>query len=118
MRSFVLACVFMLVASFASAQVVSSSRLGWDQPNATAAEASSYTYKYYPDGATTGTVLTGITCSGTTTVACSAVFPAFTPGAHTLTISATNSAGEGPKSAAFNFTFVVLPSAPVSLRVQ
>lgn len=96
-----------------------ASKLAWDQPNVTsAADAQAFTYRAYADGATTGTVLTGVTCTGTTTVTCSVAFPAFTPGSHTVRLTAANSAGEGPQSAPIAFTFVVVPSAPANVRVQ
>lgn len=107
------------VSAFAQSTAVPNSRIAWDQPNvASAAVAQSYTYKYYPDGATAGIALTGVTCTGTAPVQCSAGFPAFTPGSHTLTLSATNAAGESPKSATLSFVFVVVPSAPSNLQIQ
>jgi len=105
-------------AGAAAAQVVPpGSELIWDQPNAaTAAIAQAYTFRYYPDAAVVGITLTGVTCAGTAPIICRAPFPAFTPGPHTITLSAANAAGEGPKSAVFMFTFVVVPSAPTNLR--
>ncbi len=115
-RLLVLAILCLIPAISRAAQ--SPKTLLWDQPQATAAEAQALTYKYYADGATTGVALTGVTCTGTTTVVCSVSFPAFTPGAHSIQITATNAAGEGAKSAAFSFTFVLVPAAPVNIRVQ
>jgi hypothetical protein len=101
------------------AQAAAGKQLVWDQGNATAAEAQVFTYRMYADGAVTGTVLSGVTCAVVATVVtCQVPFPAFTPGAHTLQLSAENAAGEGPKSAAFSFTFVIVPSAPAALRIQ
>lgn len=119
MKHVLFALAFTFTASFAAGQATSSKQLEWDQPNATVAEASAYTFKYYPDAATTGTTLTGVTCflNGTTTV-CRVSFPAFTPGSHTLQLTASNAAGESAKSLVFTFTFVVVPSAPSSIRVQ
>lgn len=107
------------LASAAEAQTTGtpSSRLGWDQQNASAAEAESFTYRYYPDGATVGTVLTGVTCVAGTPTVCSAPFPAFTPGNHSLTLTASNAAGESLPSAPLSFTFVVVPTAPANLRI-
>lgn len=111
-------CVLWLSAvAFAQSTGTAGDRLAWDQPNATAAIAQTLTYRYYPDGATTGIVLTGVTCSGTAPVTCSAPFPAFTPGNHSLTATAANAAGESLRSTPFAFVFVVVPSAPVNLRV-
>jgi|SRR5581483_4152810 len=95
-----------------------SSKLIWDQTAPDLATAQAYTYTSYPDGSATGTGLSGVTCSGTTSpFTCQVTYPAFTPGAHTLQLTAKNAAGESPKSAAFSFTFVVLPAAPVNLRI-
>lgn len=83
------------------------------------AEAQGYTYKYYPDGSTSGITLSNIVCgngASATSFQCTAPFPAFTPGKHTLTISATNVAGESTKSSPFDFSFVVVPAAPANLR--
>ena len=119
LRLVLVALAIGLVPSLVSAQppVTGGNTLVWDQPNTTAAAAAAMTYRYYPDGSATGIGLSGVTCAGTTTVTCQAAFPAFTPGPHSLTIAATNTAGEGPKSAAFSFSFVVLPSAPVNVRI-
>lgn len=119
MKHVVFALVFTFTATVAFGQASASKQLEWDQPNATVAEASAYTFKYYPDAAAAGTTLSGVTCfqSGTTTV-CRVSFPAFAPGGHTLQLTATNAAGESAKSAVFSFTFVVVPSAPSGVRVQ
>jgi hypothetical protein len=109
------------MASLASAQNTgtASSKIGWDQAGvASAAEAQALTYRYYADGSATGIVLTGVTCAGTTAVTCQAPFPAFTPGSHTITLTAGNVAGESAKSSPFAFVFVVIPSAPTNLRIQ
>lgn len=91
----------------------------WGQPAPTLADASGYTYKYYPDGATTGVTFTGVTCAGSAApFTCEVLIPAFTPGNHSITITASNVAGESPKSAPFAFTFVVTPAAPVSIRIK
>ena len=118
MTRFLLTILCMLLASVVSAQPATpTSKLLWDQPNvASAAKAQAYTFRYYADGSATGTILTGVVCTGTATVTCSAAYPAFTPGPHSLTLSAANAAGEGPKSAPFTFTFVIVPSAPVNIR--
>ena len=118
MRILLLTSLCLGLASSAVAQTgTAASRLAWDQPNATTAEAQALTYAVYADGATVGTVLTGVACVGAAPV-CSAPFPAFTPGAHTVTLTAKNVAGESPKSAPLTFTFVVVPSAPATLRIQ
>ena len=115
-RTALFGLVFCAIATVASAQAAANKSLAWDQTGATATEAQAYTFTYYPDGALVGVVLTGVTCAGTP-VACSVPFPAFTPGAHTLTLTATNIAGESVKSNPFAFVFVVVPSAPVNIRI-
>lgn len=92
--------------------------LAWDQAATDQATAQAYTYRYYPDGSASGTVLSGVVCSGTASpFTCRVNFPAFTPGAHTLQTTAANVAGESVKSAVFSFTFVVQPSAQTNLRI-
>jgi hypothetical protein len=97
-----------------------SSGIAFGQANpGTLAEATGYTYRYYPNAVTTGTVLTGVTCTGTTApFNCSAPYPAFTPGSHTLQLTAANIAGESVKSPVFSFTFVVVPGNPINIRIQ
>ena len=119
MSVFRLLVVFLLVPVSALAQnATGTSRLEWDQPNASLSEAQGFTYAVYADGSTTPTPLTGVTCvAGTPTPVCSAPFPAFTPGSHSLSLTATNVAGESTQSAPISFTFVVVPSAPTGLRI-
>lgn len=115
-----IAAIVLLFSASAQAQTgTPTSRLAWDQGAPDLATAQAYAYTYYADGATTGTALTGVTCTGTAApFTCSAAFPAFTPGNHTLTLTAKNVAGEGPKSSPLSFVFVVLPSAPQNVRIQ
>lgn len=119
MRAALLTLTLLLAAVAAPAQTpTTGTPLVWDQPNvADAAEAQSFTYRYYADGAATGIVLAGVVCSGSAPVICQAPFPAFTPGPHSLTLTASNSAGESAPSAALAFTFVVVPTSPANLRI-
>lgn len=112
--------VCVLLASAASAQTgTPSSKLVWDQAASDLATAQALSFKYYADGATTGTALAGVTCAGTASpFVCQVNYPAFTPGSHTLQLTATNAAGESAKSATFSFSFVVIPAAPANLRIQ
>lgn len=115
---FLLSFLFLLIAnSIAAAQATPSSKLVWDVPASLLSEAQSYTYKIYVDGATTGTVLSNVTCTGTTTFSCQVPFPAFTPGTHNITLTASNAAGESAKSSPFTFTFVVIPGVPTNIRI-
>jgi len=117
MRKFLVLTFLFLVPSILQAQATGDSKLLFDQTAVTLVEANSYIYRYYPDAATTGVILTVI-CTGTVSpFTCSAAFPAFTPGTHTLTLTAANLAGESAKSAPFTFTFVVVPGIPANIRI-
>lgn len=100
-------------------------KLVWDQEGPNQVAVSAYTYVVYKDGldtatgAPTGTVqvLTGVTCTGLVSpFNCSAPFPSFTPGVHSLVMTATNAAGQSLASTRFSFTFVVVPNAPKNVR--
>ena len=109
------------LAAAASAHTTASpmKQLAWDQTGTTAPEAQAMTCKIYADGASIGTTLTGVTCSSPGGLTGGSVaFPAFTPGTHTLQLTASNAAGESAKSAVFTFTFVVVPAVPANVRVQ
>jgi hypothetical protein len=120
MKKVLLTLVLLLsFSSLAKAQATGVSKLGWDQTAPDLATAQAYNYKYYPDSATTGIALTPVTCTLVAGVIhCQAAFPAFTPGAHTITVTASNSAGESPKSGVLSFTFVVIPAAPGTPKVE
>ncbi len=77
---------------------VANSVLTWEQQAAMLSEVLAYTYQYYADGSPTGVELLVWTCGDTTPVSCQAPLPAFNNGKHSLTMSATNTAGEGPQS--------------------
>ena len=99
-------------------QVAGGQRIAWDQDAPTLADAQGATFKYYPDGSATGVALTSVTCTGTASpFVCSALFPPFTPGNHSITITATNIAGESSKSSPFAFNFVVTLGAPRNVRI-
>jgi hypothetical protein len=99
-------------------QASPNSTIQWDQPAPTLADAQAYTYKYYADGSTTGVVFNGVTCNGTASpFTCTVLFPAFTPGNHTIRLTAQNIAGESTPSSPFGFTFVVTPSSPNNIRI-
>lgn len=94
--------------------------LAWDQPAPSLADAQGYSYRYYPDGVTTGSALPA-TCAATADPAifvCRAAFPAFTPADHSLIVTASNEAGESLPSAALAFRFVVLPATPLRVRIE
>jgi len=108
----------LMVPSIAQAQATSTNKLTIDQGAPDLATANSYIYKYYPDNTNTGIVITMVCTGVATPFVCSGAFPAFTPGAHTLTLTASNLAGESAKSVVLSFTFVVIPSAPLNPRIQ
>jgi hypothetical protein len=115
-------CFVLLFSTVSHAQATPTSKLTWTQPNETAITAGQLTYKYYPDNQTTGIALNNVLCvsttsGGVTLATCNANFPAFTPGSHSLQLTASNSGGESPKSVPFNFTFVAVPSAPISIGI-
>lgn len=120
----ILVLVCLATPVFAQTPVTTANKIGWDQQAPSLAEAQAYTYKYYPDGVTIGIVLTGVTCTavnaptGTVVPQCEVAFPAFTPGSHTLTLTASNSAGESVKSPTLSFAFVIIPTAPSNLRIK
>lgn len=105
--------------------VTSSDRIGWDQAAADATELASYQYRVYLDGATTGTVLADVQCATAPTnglFACSAAWPASTPGSHTLTLTAfavvDGQTYESAPSEPFAYRLIFAPSAPQNLRRQ
>lgn len=114
--------ILVLVAAPVAAQTaVATNKLAWDQSAPTLADAQTYTYRLYADGATTAQTVASVTCAASATAgvfACEAPFPAFTPGNHTVALSAVNLAGESPKSATMAFTFIVTPAVPTGLRIK
>ena len=118
-----LACVWCLLGAAVVAQgpvATPSSKFQFDQPAPDVATANGYTFRLYADGAATGAIVAGVVCVAGATAGvqtCTMPFPAFTPGAHTVQLTAANVAGESPKSSPFAFTLVVIPGAPSNLRV-
>lgn len=110
--------LLLLVPSVVFSQAIPTSKLGWDQDAPTLSDAQAYTYKYYADGSSTGAVLSNVTCTGSTSpFVCTAPFPAFTPGNHSIKLTASNLAGESSSSLPLDFTFIVTPSVPRGLRI-
>lgn len=109
--------LFLSITSIAlGAQAGASSKLVWDQTATDLATANALSYKYYEG--TIAVALSNVICTGTVSpFVCSVAYPAFTPGGHTIQLTATNSAGESPKSPVFAFTFVVIPAAPANVRI-
>lgn len=123
MKKILFTIVILLVTSTAYAQspppATGGNKIGWDQSAPTLAEAQGYIYKYYPDASPSGTTLTSVTCTGDASpFKCEVAFPAFTPGNHTLALTAGNAAGESIKSSILSFTFIVIPGAPSNLVIK
>lgn len=120
MKTTILTLLVLLgLASSAHAQATATSNIAWKMNGPTLAVVQAYAYSYYSDGSVNKTVLPNTVCTGTVQpFVCSAPFPAFTPGNHTMQISATNSIGESPKSTPpFAFIFGVIPDTPFSLSI-
>lgn len=121
MRRLLLVFVVFGLAVPAVAQTATpGSKFAWTQ-SADATTAQAYTWKIYNDGATTGVALAPVTCvagTPTTTANCTVPIPPYTPGAHTMTITATNAAGESVKSDPLTFTMVAIPAKPGTPSIQ
>jgi hypothetical protein len=108
--------------AFAQGTATGGNSLGWTQTGPDLATVSAYTYKHYDDASATGVAFTGVTCAASTTTPgafdCQAPFPAFTPGSHSMAMTASNVAGESAKSSPLSFVFVVVPAVPTSLRIK
>lgn len=113
------------VALDAQTPVGAGSRYTWDQGAASLAEAQSYVYKLYKDGAS-GVVVTGVTCTAPVppsplgTFPCSAPFAAEVPGVpHSVTLTATGAGTlESPPSVAYAYVYSVQTARPLNLRKQ
>jgi predicted transcriptional regulator len=104
--------------AFAQNQADANDRIGWTQVAGSLAEANSFTYKYYPDSNPVGVTLSGVTCAGTVSpFACEVLIPVFTPGPHTIELTASNATGESPKSIPLAFDFVAAPARPANLVI-
>lgn len=94
-------------------------KLYWTQAAQDLNTAQGYSYKWYLDGSATGNQFTGVLCSGVSpTFNCEVQFPPVTQGNHTLRLSASNVAGEGPLSDPFAFSFVGNPAKPTALGIK
>jgi hypothetical protein len=113
-RTIFLLALLTLSGSVAYAQAATpTSKFLLDIVAADAPTAQAYTWRLYLDGAATGTVVSGVTCaSASGVITCTVPFPAMTPGSHSATFTAANTAGESAKSAAVTFALVVVPNTP------
>lgn len=113
------ACISLSIPALAQTTGVPGQKFAWDQAAPDLATAQAYTYKHYDDGAATGVAFASVVCTGAVSpFACEVLIPAFTPGAHSVLLSASNVAGESPKSSPFAFTFVVTPGTPANIHIK
>lgn len=117
-----LICLLVALAASVSAQqpvpATAKSQFAFDQDAPDLASVQGYTFRLYIDGSATGAVLP-VTCTGAAIpFQCAGPIPAFTPGTHTVTVSASNEAGESDKSEALTFRMVIVPGKPTTLRIQ
>lgn len=122
-RLLALLLVALAIPALAGAQTVTpANKLGFNELGPDLLTVQAYTYKVYADGGgvgvATATLCTAPVLPDTAGFTCTFPFPAFTPGSHTLTVTATNAAGESAKSAPISFTMIVTPVAPGGLRIQ
>lgn len=113
-----LTIAFLLSVAVQAQTATPANSILWDQTGPDLATVNAYTWKYYPDGAAVGIAFPQpVVCTGTAApFTCKVPYPAFTPGQHTVIITASNVAGESPKTGTFTFTFAVVPAAPTNLR--
>ena len=92
----------------------------WDVTASSVVEAVGWTYKYYLDGETIGrTFPDAVTCQGASPlITCQVNVPVMTQGGHRIQLTASNEAGESPKSIPFDFVFSVVPSVPINIRIK
>lgn len=118
--TFALACALLLVPTqSAFSQATPSSRFIWTQTASSLQDAQSFVYRVYIDNSPTGITLPAscVALPAPSQFDCTAPIPAVTSGAHSVTFSAANAAGEGPMSAPFNFTMLAPPGPPSNVRI-
>ncbi len=125
MRRLCVLPVLVLLAIPVQAQtpVGAGARYTWDQGAASLAEAQSYVYKIYKDGAS-GVIVTGVTCTAPAppsplgTFPCSAPFLTEVPGiVHSVTLTATSAGAlESLPSIAYSYIYSVQTATPRNLR--
>ena len=108
--------VLALAQSVPNAGPNDSFGLGQSAPDLTT--ANGYVYKYYLDGATTGSVFTAVKCTGTTSpFSCQVRIPKFSPGQHSVTFTAANATGESVQSTPFVFVYGNPPVSPNNISI-
>lgn len=108
-----------LMLGTASAQTASPlNHLSWTQPNQDLTTAQAAIYSLYDGPSLTPISLADTTCTaGTPNPVCTALMPALTPGAHTVTITQRISGAESDKSNPASFTFVIVVT-PANLTIK
>jgi hypothetical protein len=118
-----LAIVLSATPADAQTQVATVERIHFDQAAESLAEAQSFRYTAYFDGASTGVGLAAPCALVAAVIHCTADLPALTPGAHTLQISAARvlddgTVAESPKTAPYAFVLVVAPAQPINVSIR
>jgi hypothetical protein len=119
-RRFLFTVVSLIL--FGSVLSAQTWRVGWIMDSdvyGTAANAQTLEYRIYVNNATTGTVLTGVACTGTTTINCTAPLPPPLIGVATIagavsTLTAKVGAVETVKSNPFSIN----PTAPTGFFIS
>ena len=121
-RLFLTIALLLTFTSISAAQsapnVGPNDSFAWNQDGSSLTVVQGYVYKYYLDGAVTGSVLSGVTCTGTATpYSCQVRSPTFSMGAHGITLTAASAAGESVQSTPFQFVYGNPPAIPNNIRV-
>ena len=114
--------VVLVTILFGAALSAQTWRVGWVMDKdvyGTAANAQGLEYRIYVGTATTGTLVTGVACTGTTTISCVAPLPASLVGVATVagavsTLTAKVGAVETEKSNPFSIN----PTAPTGFFIS
>lgn len=122
MKKLLLLVSLLILPNLAEAQsapnVGPNDSFAWFQDGPTLATVQAYVYKYYLDGAVTGSVFSGVTCTGTATpYSCQVRSPTFAMGAHGITLTAASAAGESAQSTPFQFVYGNPPQIPNNIRI-
>ena len=115
MRTRFLLFVLLLIPNLSYGQ---TRQFAWEQEATSAEAATSFIYKYYLDGRVTGTAIVGTKCSGSASpFTCVSSSPAFTPGTHSIVLTASTEGLESEKSIALTFTVAIM-SPPKNVRFK
>lgn len=116
MKKILFLSIFALLLSVGGAEA--QVNLAWDM-NHSQADAQSFTYRVYLNGATTGQVIPTVTCTVANSVTtCRTSLVGLTPGKYSVQLTAANSQGESGKSVALAFSTITVPNVPFNLRIE